>query len=253
MNRDHIIEVLPDSGMRVWVTLGDNLTRLLDLTWLHKQSGYHSLQFPQLATAPRRTADGLHLYWPDGISLSHESIAQATSVTSPVRLLRIVPAALRFRPLLPLLRAAEPRLHGYLDTRPEAIVRQAIGMRPSEWSAVMNVTALVPATLVAARLSDLYLLLTGLVPRTALPGLLRETWPYAARQTGPSSLPLTGIDCLQRGQFHLLEEPLVQLLLGDHEGQSPEGQMLQSTGATPECPPTTGPQRRGEGAEQRGR
>lgn len=253
MNRDHIVEVLPDSGTRVWVTLGDNLTRLLDLRWLRQQGGYHSLQFPQLANAPRRTADGLHLYWPDGTSLAHGSIAQATTASSPVRLLRIVPAALRFRPLLPLLRAAEPRLHGYLDTRPDAIVRQAFGMKPSEWSAVMSVTSLVPAPLVAARLSDLYLLLSGLVPRAALPGLLREAWPYAARRAGPSPLPITGIDCLHRGQFHLLEEPLVRLLLGDHEGQPPEGQVLQSTGATPECPPTTGPQRRGEGAEQRGR
>ncbi|WP_159066092.1 hypothetical protein [Deinococcus ficus] len=252
MNEPRITEVLPEGGCGIWVTVSDQLTRLIDVGFLCRHRGYHSLAFPGLAKTPKLSPDGRLLFWPDGTFIELGSVLEATASTAPVRLRSIFPARLRYRPLLPLLRAADPVVNGYLDVRPEAVVRTGLGMKASEWTAMLSVTSPVPSDLVIARLSDLYLLLAGLFPIQVLPSLLREKWPYAARTAGHSGLIESATDCLRFGRFNLVEVPLVRLLLNDAEGPDPGTWVLQSMGATSERPETAGSDQERDGDRQRG-
>ena len=66
---------------------------------------------------------------------------------------------------------------------------------------------------VVPRLSDLALLLSGLVPQGMVGSLLRRSWPYARRHSPQSPSLDTALECLCAGRTDLVEAPLLHLLL----------------------------------------
>ncbi len=168
-----------------------------------------------------------------------EMVQKASPGNHLCDLLALVPSKNRYRPVLPLLWGADPVLHAYLDVRPEMSLRTNLGLKEQEWQRMIQKTAGVPRELVIARVSDLYLLLSGLFPSGSLPMLVRQTWPIIKRRSGISSVE-TIAECITAGRYDLIEYPLARLLVGQSSEMEDVWRVLESNGETPECPAATG-------------
>jgi hypothetical protein len=96
----------------------------------------------------------------------------------------------------------------YLDVRPAHIVAARLGLKSSEMASVLVGHRPAGPEQVVPRLSDLALLLGGLIG-----GLLRRPWPFARRCAPQNPLLDTALGSLCAGRSDLVEAPLVQLLL----------------------------------------
>ena len=208
-----ITEVLPEGDDQAWITLSDDLTRLVDLRPLMACPTHQGLRLRRLARCPKISPDGTHVLWPDGALLNIRSVQEAPHGPLPVKLLAIVSAAQRYRPLAALLRACEPPVQDYLDVRPAHIVMARLGLKQAELDGVLAGHRPATSEQVIARLSDLALLLASLVPDGLIGGLMLQPWPYARRQGWPGPLMYTALECLNAGRIDLVEAPLIHLLL----------------------------------------
>ncbi len=207
-----ITEVLPEGDHHVWVTLSDGYTRLLDLRSLSHLPTHQVLRLPQLVRQPVAAPDGQHVVWPNGTVLDLASVRDAPHGPLPVQLDALVLQARRYRPMQMCLKALEPATT-YLDVRPLEILLPRLGLRYSEWRSISERYRPVPPDLVHARLSDLTLLLTSLVPDGFLPGLLQQNWNYAVYRCPHRPLLHTADGCVRFGRLDLVELPLLALLL----------------------------------------
>lgn len=208
-----ITEVLPEGDHAAWITLNDGQTRLLDLEPLLALPSHHALRLPRLARQPRRSLDGRRVQWPGGALLDVASIHDAPDGRLPLRLLALMPEAARYRPVLALLKHAGPPTPEYLDVRPPDVLRSRLGLTMNELASILDWHRPAPPTCVLARLSDLLLLLTLVVPQSTLPLLLRQPWPHAQRCDPTLQPPASALDCLRHGRIDLIEAPLTHLLL----------------------------------------
>lgn len=208
-----ITEVLPEGDACAWITLSDGLTRLVGFQTLMSRPTHLALQLRRLVRCPRRSPDGAHVLWPGGTLLDARSVLEAPNGPLPLELLALVPAAQRYRPLAALLRTCEPPPADYLDARPNHVVAARLGLKAGEMDSILSGHRPAVPELVVARLSDLSLLLSHLLPDGMVSGLLRRPWPYARQHTPQNSLLDTALDCLRAGRTDLIEAPLVHLLL----------------------------------------
>lgn len=208
-----IVEVLPEGEDRAWITLDDGLTRLVGFQTLMAQPTHQNLRLRRLIRCPHVSPTGTHIVWPDGSLVDVQSIQQAPHGPLPLELHALVPSAQRYRPLAALLRACEPPLSDYLDVRPVHMVASRLALKAGEMDIILAGHRPAGAEQVVARLGDLALLLSGLVPEGMVGGLLRRSWPYARRHSPHSPLLDTALDCLRAGRTDLVEAPLLHLLL----------------------------------------
>lgn len=209
-----VTEVLPEADDRIWVSLSDDLTRLLSVRPLLGRTTHRALRLPDLTRRPRVTPDGRCIRWPGGPFLDVDSVLNAPSGVLPVELLALVPFPSRFRPLHALLLHAKPNLHGYDDVRPLATIQTLLGMTTGELEPVFAHHRPAPADLLLSRLSDLALLLCSWFPNGAACQLLRQPWPYAQRESSGDPLLGTAMGCLRFGRIDLVEAPLILLATG---------------------------------------
>lgn len=248
MNDLRITEALPEGEHAAWVTLTDNLTRLIDLGPLTQVSSHHALRLPTLIRALRITADGRHIYWPGGAHLDVASIALAPAGPLPVGLLGLLPTDRRYRPLAPLLRHQSVQTHSYLDVRPDYVLQNQLCLKPSELQQFLRSHAPAAPDLCLARLSDLYLALQLLLPADLLPALLRRPWPAVLRHTGSNLSRTSALDCLWQGRIDLIDTPLTHLLLPD---TPPVSVLLSNDAETHGTAPTAQQRRLTEGQRDR--
>lgn len=208
-----IHEVLPEGDHQLWATLSDGHTRLLDLRPLYCLPSYQALRLHALARQPALTLDGQHVVWPNGALLDITSIRKAPTGPLPVQIDALISQSRRYRPVLPVLKALDPAVHHYLDVRPVDSLLLRLGLKKTDWTFLLDRCRTVPPELLHARLSDLTLLLSSLIPDLLLPGLLRQTWPYALHRCPKHPTLHTADGCLRFGRFDLLEVPLTALLL----------------------------------------
>lgn len=209
---EHITEALPEGDDRVWVSLDDGFTRLIDLTPLMALASHRSLRLRRLIRCPAVSANGQFVYWPGGAHISADAITRAArKPDSPLSVLSVVPFGRRYRPLSAVLRHAEPNLHGYHDVRPQHHVLPILGLNSGEFDVLARQYHPAPQDLVLARFSDLALFLREWFPDQALPSLLRQPWPYSIRRYPGSRLLDTALGCLKHGRIDLIEGPLLLL------------------------------------------
>lgn len=228
-----ITEVLPEGPKALWITLDDGLTRLVHFAAPLLES--RSQIITSRASEAKVTPDGRYIRWSSGEFVTVEMVGQATAETAPLRLLALFPQQRRYRPILPLLQP----MHVYLDVRPASVMRANLCLKSAEWDRMLRVTAGIPQELVLARVSDFYLLLTGLFPFAVLPVLMRQAWPMIKRDSG-SPLIETVADCLVNGEFDLIEYPLIRLLQAQHREIGDVWSVLKSERETSECPAAEG-------------
>jgi len=208
-----ITEVLPEGDDRAWITLNDGLTRLVGLRPLMDQPAHQALRLRRLTRTPRVSPDGTQVVWPGGSLVDVAAVRDAPHGPLPLTLYALVPEAQRYRPLAALLRACEPPIPDYLDAKPAHVVAARFGLKPNEMDNILAGHRPANPEQVVPRLSDLALLLSGLVPDSVAGGLLRSPWPYAHRHSPQNPLLHTALGCLCAGRIDLIEAPLVHLLL----------------------------------------
>lgn len=208
-----IVEVLPEGEDRAWITLSDGLTRLVGFHALMAQPTHQNLRLRRLIRNPRVSPTGTHIVWPGGVLLDVQSVRQAPYGPLPLELHALVPAAQRYRPLAALLRTCEPPVPDYLDVRPVHVVASRLALKTVEMDIILAGHQPAASEQVVARLSDLALLLSSLVPEGIVGSLLRRSWPYARRHSPHSPLPDTALQCLCAGRTDLVEAPLLHLFL----------------------------------------
>ena len=209
---ERITEALPEGDDRVWVSLEDGLTRLIDLRPLMTLATHRTLRLRRLTRCPTVSPDGRFICWPGGAHISAAAVKRATSEeASFLKVLAMVPFTRRFRPLSAILRHAEPNLHGYHDVRTLQTILPVLGLKPGEFGSLISTYLPASEDLVLARLSDLSLFLKEWFPDQALPALLRRPWPYAIRKYPGSRLLDSALGCLRHGRIDLVEAPLLLL------------------------------------------
>ncbi|UBV45558.1 DUF2442 domain-containing protein (plasmid) [Deinococcus taeanensis] len=246
-----ITDVWAEGDHHTWVTLNDGQTRLLNLEPLCTLRTHHSLRWPQIARQPVPSPDGQHVLWPSGAALDLASIRAAPHGALPVGLDALLPQAQRYRPMLPYLKGLEPAPHAYLDVRPLDRLLPLLGLRQSEWRSIAERYQPVPAELVHARLSDLALILTSLVPAALLPSLIRQPWNHALQRCPHQPHVHTAAGCIRFGRLDLIETPLLMLLRAPAE--APQSgcvvhlrcETVQRPSASDECEGRGGSEQRG--------
>jgi len=213
-----ITEALPEGDDRAWITLSDGQTRLVGFQALMALPTHRTLHLRRLSRCMHVSLDGTFVRWPGGLLLDVQSVAYAPHGPLPLEIHALLPAQHRYRPLAALLRACEPPLQDYLDVRPAHVVQARLGLKTAELDGVLTGHRPAGAEQVVARLSDLALLLAGLVPDGLIGGLLRRPWPYARRHSRPLPLLDTALECLSAGRTDLVEAPLIHLLLPSSAG-----------------------------------
>jgi len=208
---ERITEALPEGEDRLWISLDDGFTRLIDLTPLMALASHRTLRLRRLVRCPTVSPDGQVVRWPGGAYLSVGSIQRAADGNAPFKLLAMLPFAYRYRPLTALLSHAEPNLHGYHDVRPLHTVLPVFGLYPGEFESLAQEYRPASPDLLLARLSDLSLILREWFPDQALPALLRRPWPYAIRRHPGNPLLDTALGCLRHGRIDLVENPMLLL------------------------------------------
>lgn len=195
-----ITEVLLEPGSaQLWVSTGDHTARL-DLTPLLAAEPTHLLRLPRIWRRVAVTPEGNGLQWP-GLTLGWNALRPLT--------VDRMPAAERYRPLLPYLRAHEPALHAPAPVSPLRVER-LLSLRPTQLSRAAQ-TLMVPAPLAEQRLYDIGVLLTEAVGTTAVLPLLRRPWPVARRLNNSRLQSVE--DCLVGGRPDLVERALMRLTL----------------------------------------
>lgn len=247
-----ITEALAEGDHHMWVTLSDGQTRLLNLGPLRTLRSHHSLRWPRIARRPVPSPDGQYVLWPSGATLDLASICDAPHGALPVGLDALLPQARRYRPVLPYLSGLEPATHAYLDVRPLNRLMPLLGLRLSEWRSIAERYRPVPEELVHARLSDLALLLTSLVPAPLLPTLIQRPWNYALQCCPNQSCVHTAVGCIRFGRLDLIEVPLLTLLTAP-AGASQSGCVVHFPCETAQRPSASDKCEGCGGCEQRGR
>lgn len=207
-----LIEALPEGTHAAWLTLDDEITRLVDLRPLSQEPGFEALRLPKLRRAFSISGNGDGLIWPGGPYLQTTAIAAAAS---PITLLARMPSRRRYRPLSALLRYQPELIDPYLDVRPASVLQGQLRLRPADMDQFLRGHAPVSAELCLARLSDLTLALQTLLPRDLIPALLRRPWPYADPHGVRRPPGVTALDHLWAGRIDLLDAPLARLLIPD--------------------------------------
>lgn len=208
-----IVEVLPEGNDRAWITLDDGWTRLLGFQALMARPTHQTLRLHRLIRCPRVSPTGIHVVWPGGLLVDVQSVQQAPHGPLPLELHALVPAAQRYRPLAAPLRTCDPPVPDYLDVRPVHVVASRLALKAGEMDLILAGHHPAEPEQVVPRLSDLALLLSGLVPQGMVGGLLRRSWPYARRHSPHGPLLDTALECLCAGRTDLVEAPLLHLLL----------------------------------------
>lgn len=208
-----ITEVLPEGDDCAWITLNDGMTRLIGFRALMALQTHQALRLRRLIRCPRIAPDGIHIVWPDGSLVDVLSVRDAPHGPLPLELNALIRETQRYRPLAALLRACEPPLPNYLDVQPTHVIAARLSLTSREMDSILEGHRPAKVDQVAPRLSDLSLLLTGLVPDGVIGGLLRRSWPYGRRHSAQNPLLDTALGCLRAGRIDLVEAPLVQLLL----------------------------------------
>jgi Protein of unknown function (DUF2442) len=113
-----ILEVCPEPGRaELWLTFDDGLTHRVDLFKLLVLERYRALRLPAVFARARIDDEGARLTWPGGAHLTADMVLHAQDGTLPITTVAVVPAAQRYRPLLPCLHHLQPADSGKLTQR----------------------------------------------------------------------------------------------------------------------------------------
>ena len=193
-----ITEVLREpGGHKLWVTRGAE-TWLLDLTAVANTVRGQLLLLPRVRQSVKITSDGHGLAWP-GLTLAWTELSECCVCQ--------MPAAERYRPLLPYLRSHEPPL--WLPPMSRERLQTFLLLRPNDLDNAVRALG-APAELAYQRLHDIALLLAEYVGHDALLPLLRRPWPVARRLNRITLVSMQ--DCLTGGYPHLVERTLMSLI-----------------------------------------
>lgn len=199
-----IIEALPDSHTRLWVTLGDQ-TRYVQLQPLQGPESMLPLLIPRVFNRVRVSEDGLAPRWPGGFTVPwHLVVADHTPPW--LTHLGVVPPEERYRPLLPLLRHGTPPAQVRTQLTRLHVV-QMFGMRGGELDGILRAYR-VPEEVMLHRLYDLGLFLRDHLFPELPAALLRRPWAYAAHRHPDQHHLHTLLACLTWGRLDLVEDPL---------------------------------------------
>lgn len=210
-----ILEVCPEPGQaQLWLTFDDGLTRRVDLSALLTLESHRALRLPAVFSRARLHPDGAMLTWPGGAHLHADMVLHAPNGALPVTTMAVVPAAQRFRPLLPYLNHLQPTLFVREAPIEASVVQRFLQLRPQDLEVALRHSS-APAEQTLNRLYDLALLLSSYFDAQNLPGLLRRPWRYAEQQCPAQSLLHTMLGCLQYGRPDLVERPCLLLATGE--------------------------------------
>ena len=209
-----IIEALPEpGGTQLWVTFDDQLTRRIDLQPLLTQESHRLLRLPRAAARVTVDPDGLALRWPGGANLLAESILHAPQGPQLVSPVAMLPAAQRFRPLLPYLHHFTPALYIRPDPIEARVVSQWLGLHPEQLDQALRLVQ-APNTIALGRLHDVMMVLLEHFSREHLHALLRRPWVYGQSKMPSQPLYHSILGCLTYGRPDLVEQPCMLLLTG---------------------------------------
>lgn len=207
-----ITEVLAEPGRaQVWVTFDGGFTHRLDLRPLLTLESHRSLRLESLFSQVKRSADGQALQWPGGAYLLISDLLDREDRLP--RTMAIMPAAQRYRPLLPYLVHQLPGM--YLRPAPieRLAVERTLQLRRGELTSILSALP-VPPEVLLNRLYDLGAFLTGHFDQTHLYALMRRPWRYGQQQYPNQPLLHTMLGCLQRGRPDLIERPCMLISTG---------------------------------------
>jgi len=212
----HILEVCPEPGRtQLWLTFDDSLTRRVDLSGLLTLESHRALRLPAVFARASVRQGGTVLTWPGGAQLGADVVLQAPpDGTLPVTILALMPAAQRYRPLLPYLRHLKPALFVREAPIDASVVRNLLQLRGQDLEVALRHSG-APAEQTLNRLYDLALLLSSYFDAQNLPALLRRPWRYAEQQCPEQALLHTMLGCLQYGRPDLVERPCLLLATGE--------------------------------------
>ena len=214
MNALTITEVLPEPGStQLWITFSDDRTHRLDLELLLRLPEYRALSLIRLFGRVQVSEDHLALEWPGGARIGTQAILASPRGPLPLMPVAVLPAAERYRPLLPYLRHLDLPIYLRPDPIEAHTVVKVLGLKPGELeTACRNLRA--PEALVYARLYDVGIFLEEHFLGADLSRLLRRAWRFGAEQSPGQPLLHTMLGCLMYGRPDLVERPLLTLLTG---------------------------------------
>lgn len=209
-----LTEVLPEPGSRqLWVTFSDDSSRLVDLTPLLTTPPFQALKLTRLFDRARVDQEGRFILWPGGACLSAACLLQAPDGPLPVTLLARVPAAQRYRPLLPYLQHLD--LPVYIRPSPieATVIERLLHLKPGELGASLSRGA-VPEAQMLGRLYDVVLFLGEHFGSDHLTALLRRPWRHSQLHCPGQPHLHTMLGCLLHGRPDLVEQPCRWLAIG---------------------------------------
>ena len=209
-----ITEVLPEPGStQLWVTFSDDRTHRLDLELLLRLPEYRALGLNRLFGRVKVSADHLALEWPGGARVGLQAILAAPVGPLPLLPVAVLPAAERYRPLLPYLRHLELPIYMHPDPIRSDTVMKVLGLKPGELeTALRNLRA--PEKQVYGRLYDAGIFLQEHFSRDHLSSLLRHSWRFGLEQSPGQPLLHSMLGCLTYGRPDLVERMCVALATG---------------------------------------
>ena len=214
MNTLTITEVLPEPGStQLWVTFSDDRTHRVDLELLLRLPEYRALGLNRLFGRVKVSADQLALEWPGGARVNSQAILATPVGWLPLLTVAALPAAERYRPLLPYLRHLDLPIYLHPDPIEASTVIKVLRLKPGELdTACRNLRA--PEALVYARLYDVGVFLEEHFLGADLSRLLRRPWRFGAEQSPGQPLLHTMLGCLTYGRPDLVERVGLTLLTG---------------------------------------
>jgi len=171
------------------VTFSDDRTHRLNLEPALRLPEYRALLLPRLFGRVKVAAGGHALEWPGGARVGAPAVLGASTGVLPLQLVAVLPAAERFRPLLPYLRHLELPIYLRPDPIEGSAVMKVLGLKPGELeTARRNLGA--PEAQVYGRLYDAGISLQEHFSGDHLASLLRRPWRFGTKQS-PGSLCCT--------------------------------------------------------------
>lgn len=209
-----ITEVLPEPGStQLWVTFSDDRTHRIDLELLLRLPEYRALTLNRLFGRVKVSAGGVTLEWPGGAQVTAQALLATPPGPLPLLTVAVLPAAERYRPLLPYLRHLDLPIYLHPDPIEANTVVKVLGLKPGEFeTACRNLRA--PETQVCGRLYDAGIFLQEHFSREHLSGLLRHSWRFGLEQSPGQPLLHTMLGCLTYGRPDLVERVGLTLLTG---------------------------------------
>lgn len=206
-----VVEVLPEPGRaEIVVTFEDDQAYQVRYAALLGEERYAPLNLKRVRAAP--TTDGTRILWPGGVSVDAVSVREAPHGPVPLDVVRVTPAARRWRPLYPWLALNDPPASQRCKAAQDApCVARLLGLRVEELTLALH--AYPPPEVALPRLHDLGCALAELFGSSATT-VLRRPWP-PARAVRASDPLVSMLDAIKAGRPDLVERPLLRIATGD--------------------------------------